>query len=80
MDVFPSEVYPSIDAIDHSPGTVKMLCCSGIKVRCLISNRLDLVAQLVEHWTGKPWVVGSIPTVVKQFLSLPGVDIHILRV
>ena len=25
MDVFPSEVYPSIDAIDHSPGTVK--CC-----------------------------------------------------
>ena len=30
MDVFPSEVYPSIDAIDHSPGTVKMLCCSGI--------------------------------------------------
>lgn len=25
MDVFPSEVYPSIDAIDHSPGKMKNL-------------------------------------------------------
>ena len=34
------------------------------------SNRLDLIAQLVEHWTSKPKVVGSIPTVVKQTFQL----------
>ena len=39
------------------------------------SNRLDLVAQLAEHWTKKPKVVGSIPTVVRQNFRLPGVDI-----
>ncbi len=26
---------------------------------------LDLVAQMVEHWTSKPKVVGSIPSVVE---------------
>ena len=29
-------------------------------------NRLDLVAQLVEHWTSNPKVAGSIPTTVEQ--------------
>ena len=33
-------------------------------------NRLDLVARLVEHWTGKPNVAGSIPTAFKQTLQL----------
>ena len=32
----------------------------------LVVYWLDLVAQLVEHWTGKPKVAGSIPTAVKQ--------------
>ncbi len=31
-------------------------------------TRLDLVAQLVERWTSKPKVAGSIPTVVSRFL------------
>ena len=34
------------------------------------TNRLDLVAQLVEHWTSKPKVAGSIPTVVKLVFQL----------
>ena len=34
------------------------------------SNRLDLVAQLAEHWTSKPKVAGSIPTVVRQIFQL----------
>ena len=37
-------------------------------------NRLDLVVQLAEHWTSKPKVAGSIPTVVSRLFSLPGVD------
>ena len=36
----------------------------------------DLVAQLVEHWTSIPMVAGSIPTVVRQLFSLPGVDVY----
>ncbi len=39
------------------------------------SNRLDLLAQLAEHWTRKPKVTGSIPAVVRQNFRLPGVDI-----
>ena len=39
------------------------------------SNRLDLLAQLAEHWSSKPKVAGSIPTVVKLNFRLPGVDI-----
>ena len=31
---------------------------------------LDLVAQLVEHWTSKPKVAGSIPTVVRLIFQL----------
>ena len=34
------------------------------------SNRLGLVAQLVEHWTNIPKVVVSIPTVVRQTFQL----------
>ncbi len=34
-------------------------------VRCL-----DLVTQLAEHWTSKPKVVGSIPTVVRLSFQL----------
>ena len=34
------------------------------------SNRLDLVAQLAEHWTSKPNVASSIPTVVRQVFQL----------
>ena len=37
-------------------------------------NQLDLVAQLVEHWTSKIKVAGLIPTRVKQFFSLSSVD------
>ncbi len=41
------------------------------------TNGLDLVAQLVEHWTiAKSKVAGSFPTVVKPFFTLPGVDTH----
>ena len=35
------------------------------------SNRRDLVAHLAEHWTRKPKVAGSIPTVVRQIFQLP---------
>ncbi len=34
------------------------------------TNRLDLVAQLAEHWTSKPKVAGSIPTEVRQIFQL----------
>ncbi len=34
------------------------------------SNRLDLVVQFAEHWTSKPKVAGSIPTVVRQIFQL----------
>ena len=34
------------------------------------SNQLDLVAQLAEHWTSKPKVAGSIPTVVRQIFQI----------
>ena len=34
------------------------------------SNRLDLVAHLVEHWTSIPKVAGSIPTVIRQTFQL----------
>ncbi len=37
-------------------------------------TRLDLVAQLVERWTSKPKVAGSIPTVVRQIFTLSSVD------
>ncbi len=40
------------------------------------SNRLDLVAQLVEHWTSKPKVAGSIPTVVRLFFQLAWCGIY----
>ena len=33
-----------------------------------------VVAQWVKHWTSKSEVAVSIPTVVKLFFSLPGVD------
>ena len=32
------------------------------------SNQLDLVAQLVEHWTSIPKVAGSIPTAVGELV------------
>ena len=32
--------------------------------------RVDLVAQLVEHWTSIPKVAGSIPTVIGQTFQL----------
>ena len=39
------------------------------------SNRLDLVAQLEEHWTSKPKVTVRFPPhVVKQTFELPGMD------
>ncbi len=41
-----------------------------------ISNRLDLVAQLVEHWTSKPKVAGSIPTVVRLIFQLAWCGIY----
>ena len=34
------------------------------------SNRLGLVAQLAEHWTSKPKIAPSIPTVVRQIFQL----------
>ena len=37
-------------------------------------GRLDLVAQLVEHWTSKQKAAGSISTAIKQFLILSAVD------
>ena len=37
---------------------------------------LDLVAQLVEHWTGKPKVAGSIPTVVRLIFQLAWCGIY----
>ncbi len=40
------------------------------------SNRLDLVAQLVEHWTSKPKVAGSIPTVVRLIFQLAWCGIY----
>ena len=51
------------------------LCTQKIKQStstqsALSSNRLDLVAQLVEHWTSIPKVAGSIPTVVRQTFQL----------
>ena len=44
----------------------------------LQSNRLDLVAQLAEHWTRVPKVASSIglPLWSGKLLSLPGVDTH----
>ena len=33
-------------------------------------NRLDFVAQLVEHWASIPKIAGSIPTVVRQTVQL----------
>ena len=33
-------------------------------------TRLDLVAQLAEHWTSKPKIAGLIPTVVRQIFQL----------
>ena len=37
---------------------------------------IDIVAQLVEHWTSIPKVAGSIPIWSGKHLSLPGVDAH----
>ncbi len=35
-----------------------------------------LIAQLTEHWTSKPKVVGSIPIIVKQNFCLSSLDIY----
>ena len=40
------------------------------------SNQLDHVAQLVEHWTSKPKVAGSIPTIVRQIFQLAHVHAY----
>ena len=37
---------------------------------------LALVAQLVEHWTSKPKVAGSIPTVVRLISQLAWCGIY----
>ena len=39
-------------------------------------ERLDLIVQLLQHWTSKPKVAGSIPTAVKQNVRLPAVAIR----
>ena len=44
------------------------------------NNRLDLVAQLVEHWTSIPMVAGSIPTVVRQTFQVARCESCPLRV
>ncbi len=36
-------------------------------------NEVNFIAQLAEHWTSKPKVAGSFPTVVKQNVRLTGV-------
>ena len=40
--------------------------CTDTKATRLSSNRLDLVAQLVKHWTGKRKVSASISTMHGQ--------------
>ena len=39
-------------------------------------NWLYFIAQLTEHWTSKPKVVGSIPIIVKQNFCLASLDIY----
>ncbi len=39
-------------------------------------NWLYFIAQLTEHWTSKPKVVGSIPIIVKQNFCLSSLDIY----
>ena len=56
----------------HTPGKLKSLLDRGGNHHPQ-SNLPDLVTQLVEHWTSKPNVAGSISTAVK-IISLPGVD------
>lgn len=32
----------------------------------MLSSHIEYVAQLVEHWTFNPWVLGSIPNIFNQ--------------
>ncbi len=41
-----------------------------------VNLEVDLVAQLVEHWTSKPKVAGSIPTVVRLIFQLAWCGIY----
>ena len=56
-----SELYTDVEVIEST-----ILSC-----KISYSNRLHLVAQLVEHSANKPQVVSSIPTAVKQFSACP---------
>ena len=55
-------------------GIFRILYFLGIFRNITHSNRLDLVAQLAEHWTSKPKVMSLIPAMVGKIFSLPSVD------